>query len=136
MTKVVKEYVERKIREGAKPTIDKLEAVKANVIDEEIGYADFEKAIFSSKEYKALDAFIRKLAKEHGAEVRPYYRGGHLLRADLRIQSKRATMAEKDLNDYRIKVDNVVQESLVAMELSKSKEDVDQLIAKAIEGLK
>ena len=136
MTKVVKEYVERKIREGAKPTIDKLKEAKAKAADEGIGTADFEKAIFSSKEYKALDAFIRKLAKEHGVEVRPYYKGDHLLRSSLCIQSKVADKAEKDLNDYRIKVDNVVQESLVAMELSKSKEDVDQLIARAIEGLK
>ena len=136
MTKVVKDYVERKIREGAKPTIDKLEKAKMDAYKTKFSETELEKAVFSSNEYKAVVALIRKIAKEHGVAIEPYYADQQLLRMNMRIRSNTAVKAEKDLNDYRIKVDNVVQESLVAMELSKSKEDVDQLIAKAIEGLK
>lgn len=136
MTKVVKDYVERKIREGAKPTIDKLEKAKMDAYKTKFSETELEKAVFSSNEYKAVVALIRKIAKEHGAAIEPYYADQQLLRMNMRIRSNTVVKAEKDLNDYRIKVDNVVQESLVAMELSKSKEDVDQLIANAIEGLK
>lgn len=135
MTKVVKEYVERKIREGAQPTIDKLEKAKMDALETAFSENELEKVIFSSKEYKAVNALIHKVVKEHGSIVVPYYKDEQFLRLNTRVNSNAVTKAENELNGYRDKVDNAIQEALVAMELSKSKEDVDQLIAKAIANL-
>lgn len=135
MTKVVKEYVERKIREGAQPNIDKLEEAKMNAVETSFSEDDLDKTVFGSKEYKAVDALIKKVAKEHGLNVAPYYKDEQLLRLNMRVRSNAVTKADNELKSYRDKVNNVVQESLVAIELSKSKDDVDQLIAKAIANL-
>jgi len=135
MNKVVKEYVERKIREGAQPTIDKLEKAKVDALETAFSENELEKVIFNSKEYKAVNALIHKIVKEHGSIVVPYYKDEQLLRLNTRVNSNAVTKAENELKSYRDKVCNVVQESLVAIELSKSKDDVDQLIAKAVANL-
>ena len=135
MNKVVKEYVERKIREGAQPTIDKLEKAKVDALETAFSENELEKVIFNSKEYKAVNALIHKIVKEHESIVVPYYKDEQLLRLNTRVNSNAVTKAENELKSYRDKVCNVVQESLVAIELSKSKDDVDQLIAKAVANL-
>ena len=136
MTKVVKEYVERKIREGAERKIDELADKKSKALESSITKLDFERMIFSSKEYKAFESFILKLAKANGAELRRYSSGqANLVCTQFYFSTKATAKAEKELNDFKDKVSNVVQEALVTMELSKSKDDIDKLIAEALANL-
>ena len=64
MTRIVKDYITRKIREGAQPKLDKLRRELAQASENRVGDGEFAKAVYASPEYKALEAFIRKLAKD------------------------------------------------------------------------
>lgn len=136
MTKIVKEYIERKICEGAQPKYDalkkNLEDIRAATPDRE----DIDKAVYSSPEYKSLEAFIRTWAKNHQATIYGTgYSTNKLLTTSFCMRFNRVAAAEKAVHDFEGKLDNAVRDALVAMELSKSKEDVDQLIAKAVANL-
>lgn len=137
MTRIVKEYIEAKINEGAQPKLDALREELACISKSTPTSDDAEKAVFGSAEYKALEAFIRKWAKAHHATVRSTaYKAAHLMDTEFVLDFEDVDKARKAVNDFESKKRTVVRDALVAMELSKSKEDVDQLIANAIEGLK
>jgi len=137
MTRIVKEYIEAKIREGAQPMLDKINHDVDEIDKNTPTDNDVEKAVFGSAEYKALETFIRKWAKAHHATVRSTaYRASHLMSTEFVMDFDATINARKTLGAFEDKLNTAIRDALVAMELSKSKEDVDQLIAKAIEGLK
>lgn len=135
MTKTVKDYVERKIKEASMPKKaaleKKLEDVKAASLD----ILGVEKEICASKEYKAVEAYISKWAKAHGAKIKHSYRGETLMVSNFTVYYTAVENAEAELMDYVTKVNNVVEEALVTMELSKSKADLDAIIAEAVANL-
>lgn len=137
MTKIVKNYVADKIRKGVEPKLKALEKAAKDTAAAMPSHDDVVKAIRASEEYKALEVFIRKWAKSHNAEVTAAgYRSKYLMRDDFRVEYKAALKAKKEFNDFSDKVDEAVRDAIVTMELSKSKADVDGLIAKALEALK
>ena len=137
MTKIVKNYVADKIRKGVEPKLKALEKAAKDAAAATPTHDDVLKAIRASEEYKALEAFIRKWAKGHNAEVTAVgYRSKYLMRDDFRVEYKAVLKAKKEFNDFSEKVDEAVRDAIVTMELSKSKADVDVLIAKALEALK
>lgn len=135
MTKTVKDYVERKIKEASMPKKmlleKKLEDAKAASPDI-MGVA---KEICASKEYKAVEAYIRKWAKAHGAKIEHSYRGETLMVSNFTVYYTAVENAETELMDYVAKVNNVVEEAIVTMEMSKSKADLDAVIAEAVASL-
>ena len=136
MTKIVKDYIEAKIREGAQPKKDELNDILETLEKSTPHDDDIDKAIYASDEYKALEAFIRKWAKEHHARVRSTaYRSNRLMNTAFEMNFEDIETAQKNVHKFSDKVDTVVRDAIVAMELSKSKEDIDQLIAKAVANL-
>ena len=136
MTKIVKEYIEAKIREGAQPKLDALRKKLADLQGVTPDAEDANKAVYNSQEYKALEAFIRKWAKDHHATVRgAAYRSNKMLTTSFLLVFDQVNDAKNAVTDFNFKITNAVRDALVAMELSKSKEDVDQLIAKAVADL-
>lgn len=137
MTKIVKNYVADKIRKGVEPKLTALKKAAQDAAAAAPSHDDVVKVVRASEEYKALEAFIRKWAKSHNAEVTAVgYRSKYLMRDDFHVESKAALKAKKEFNDFSDKVDEAVRDAIVTMELSKSKADVDGLIAKALEALK
>lgn len=137
MTKIVKNYVADKIRKGVEPKLNALKKAAQDVEAATPTHDDVMKAIYASEEYKALEGFIRKWAKDRNAEVfSTGYRTKRLMHDQLRVEYKAVLKAKGELNAFSDKVDEVVRDTLVAMELSKSKADVDELIANALASLK
>ena len=136
MTKLVKEYVQDKIQEGVAKKRAALhkeyeEARKATVEQEKI-----DEIVYASKEFKALEAFIRKWAENHGATVKSTgYKGGRLANTTFAVTFQRYTEARDKSAEFGYKVARVIRDTLVELELLKSKADVEKLIAKAVDTL-
>lgn len=137
MTKIVKEYIERKIREAAEPKRAALQKALNDAMAATPCHDSVMKAVYASDEYKALEAFIGKYAKAHNASVMcTNYNSKHLMDERFRLEFKDVMKVNRECNEFSGKIDSTIQDAWVAMELSKSKEDVDKLIAKAVASLK
>lgn len=136
MNKLVKEYVRDKIEEGVAKKRDALnkeyeEAKKAIIETDKI-----DDIVYASKEFKALEAFIRKWAKDHGATVKSAnFKGTRLANTAFAVTFQRHTEARGKLADFNNQVARVIRDTLVELELLKSKADVEKLIAKAVDAL-
>ena len=137
MTKLVKDYIANKIQEGARPRIDKLSAELAKILATtpkgDVLYAEIEK----SKEFKAAEEMVKRIAKNHGATPCTYGKGYKLLDVrHIHFDFEAEKKARKALEDYRNRVSNAITEALVSLELAKTKVDVELLISQAIASLK
>lgn len=134
MTKIVKNYVADKIRKAAEPKLAALKKAARDAAELMPCHDDVMKAVYASDEYKALEGFIRKWAKDRDANVVcTGYRTKRLMREEFKLEYRDVLKANKALNDFSDKVDEVVRDTLVTMELSKSKADVDELIGQALQ---
>lgn len=137
MTKIVKEYVEEKIREGAAPKRKVLEEEYEKVLKAQMSGEELDKLIYASKEFKALEALIRKLAKENDIVVKPAgYRSPYLVITSFDTTYTKNNAAREKLYRFDDKLAKAIREALVELELLKSKADVEAAIAKAVAALK
>lgn len=136
MNKLVKEYVRDKIEDGVAKKRDALckeyEEAKNAIIEKD----KIDEIVYASKEFKALEAFIRKWAKDHGATVRSTaYKGTRLANTAFEMTFQRYTEAREKSADFGYKTARVIRDTLVELELLKSKADMEKLIAKAVDTL-
>lgn len=133
MTKIVKEYIERKIREGAQPKLDALRNARDKARRERFTEEEIRKIVYASPEYKAVEALVRKIGKEHGLEVKSSrYCGKYFMELVIDTTSSTVTAAENAVEKFETKIRTIIQDTFVEMELAKSKANVDEGITKAI----
>lgn len=131
MTRIVKEYIKEKIKEGAQARLDELNARVDEAEKRKITHDDIEELVKDLPEFKALKkAVVKSMKDKFGAEVtkvgvpRTYYW--------IEWNIPRIRKARDEREKFLLSLDRVIRDALVELELSKSKADVDEVIAKAV----
>ena len=134
MTRIVKEYIEDKIKEGAKARLDELNAKVDEAERHKISHDDIEKLVKDLPEFKALQkAVVKSMKDKFGAEVTNVSVPYAYYWIEWNIPMIRKMHDKRD--EFICKINRYVRDALVELELSKSKADVDGIITEAIAAL-
>ena len=133
MTKIVRDYITDKIKEGTQAKLDELNK-KVDAENRNIARDDVDKLVKGLPEFKALQKAIGKSMKDKfGVEVTKVdvpcsYYWIEWDRPELR-------KARNEFEKFIASRDRAIRDALVELELSKSKADVDGIITEAIAAL-
>ena len=133
MTKIVRDYITDKIKEGTQARLDELKE-KVDSETNSITRDDVEKLVKSMPEFKALQkAVVKSMKDKFGAEVTNVSVPYAYYWIEWNIPMIRKMHDKRD--EFICKINRYVRDALVELELSKSKADVDGIITEAIAAL-